>query len=414
MIIPNQTKNKGEGRLPHHFVTFVEIFFAVVLGASILEFHTFLFPPDLTSPSFWALITVYFVAVTSWIGWHKSTTEFPYTDSGAGYLRSLLDAVIVGNYAALLFFGSTVENSFFGSRVDNSLLYYLWGFFIVFFLYYISGRVRRAEYSEWEPSEVSKLYLIERHGYVLLIAAIAYTVLHTILPEVLFQLPTGVLWLFIVLPFATMVSYRSWREWRNLSWAVRTKRTIAVDMDGVLVEQVIPVLEKLKQEMDVDLKKCDITDWEYPIKETNIKIEIERAEREEEFVRQMPPMKDATEAMQILSGKFDIVIATSRESVTNSWSHNWLDSHGIPYKEFVNTSSQGKALPSVDLLIDDYIGNIANFIRTGTPGRQAILFAQPWNHDTRQINDLVASGKVRIAHSWKTVLAILGCNFPEE
>lgn len=414
MIIPNQNKNEGDSRLPHHFVTFVEIFFAVVLGASILELHMFLFPPDLTSPSFWALIAVYFAAVTSWIGWHKSTVKFPYTDSGAGYVRSLLDAVIVGTYAALLFFGSAVENSFFGSRVDNSLLYYLWGFFVVFFLYFISGRVRRAEYPEREPGEVSKLYLIRRHGYVLLIAAIAYTVLHTILPEVLSQLPTGVLWLFVALPFATMISYRLWREWRDLSWTLRTKRTIAVDMDGVLVEQVIPVLEKLKQEMDVDLRKCDITDWEYPIKETNIKIEIERAEREEEFVRQMPSMEDATEAIQILSGKFDIVIATSRESSTDSWSRSWLDSHGILYKELVNTRSQGKALPSVDLLIDDYIGNIEEFIRNGTPGTQAILFAQPWNHDTRQINDLVASGRVRIAHSWKTVLAILGCSFPEE
>jgi 5'(3')-deoxyribonucleotidase len=405
MIIPNQNKNEGDGRFSHHFVTFVEIFFAVVLGASILRFNEFLFPPDLTSRSFWALIVVYFAAVTSWTGWHSSVDKCPYTRSVAGYLRSLLDAVIVGTYAALLFFGS---------RVDSSLIYYLWGFSAVFVLYFFSGMVRRAEYPEREPSEVSKSYLIRRHGYVLLIAAIAYTVLYKILPEFLFQLPSGVLWLLVFLPLATMFSYRWWRGWRDLPWTVRIKRTIAVDMDGVIVEQVIPVLEKLKREMNVDLKKCDITDWEYPIKGTNIKIEIERAEREEEFVRQMLPMEDAMEAIKILSRKFDIVIATSRESSTDSWSRNWLKSQGIPYKKLVNTRSQGKALLSVDLLIDDYIGNIEDFIRNGTLTRQAILFAQPWNHDTRRINDLVASGRVRIAHSWKTVLAILGCRFPAE
>jgi len=401
MIIPNQNKNAGDGRFPHHFVTFVEILFAVVLGASILEFNEFLFPPDLTSPNFLALIAVYFAAVTSWIGWHKSTIKYPYTDSGAGQVRSVLDAVIVGTYAALLFFGS---------RVDSSLIYYLWGFVIVFFLYFIVGELRRAEYHDPEASQTC---LIICHGSAVLIAAIAYTVLHTILPEVLLQLPTGVLLFFIGLPFATMVSFRAWREWHGLPWTVRVS-TIAVDMDGVLVEQVIPVLEKLKQEMGVDLQKCDITDWEYPIKETNIKIEIERAELEEKFVRQMPPMEDAAEALQILSGKFNIVIATSRESSIDSWSRSWLDSHGIPYKELVNTRSQGKTLISVDLLIDDYIGNIEDFIRNGSLSRQAILFAQPWNHDTRRINDLVASGRVRIAHSWKTVLAILGCKFPAE
>lgn len=402
MIIPNQNKNEGDGRLPHHFVTFVEIFFAVVLGASILEFNEFLFPPDLTSRSFWALIVVYFAAVTSWTGWYSSVDKFPYTPSVAGYLRSLLDAVIVGTYAALLFFGS---------RVDSSLIYYLWSFSAVFVLYLVSGMVRRAEYHDPEASQTC---LIICHGSVVLIAAIAYTVLHTILPEVLSQLPSGVLWLFVLLPFPTMFSFRAWREWRNLPWTVRIKRTIAVDMDGVVVEQVIPVLEKLKREMNVDLRKCDITDWEYPIKETNIKIEIERAEREEKFVRQMPPMEDAMEAIKILSGKFDIVIATSRESSTDSWSRRWLGSQGIPYKKLVNTRSQGKALLSVDLLIDDYIGNIEDFIRNGTLARQAILFAQPWNHDTRRINDLLASGRVRIAHSWKTVLAILGCKFPAE
>jgi 5'(3')-deoxyribonucleotidase len=401
MIIPNQNKNKGYDRFSRHFVTFVEIFFAVVLGASILAFNELLFPPDPASRSFWALIVVYFAAATSWIGWHDTVDNFPYTRSVTGYLRALSDAVIVSTYAALLFFGS---------RVDSSLIYYLWGFVAVFSLYYLSGIVRRAEYHEYPPDEVSKLREIRRYGYILLIAAIVYTILQ----EVLLQFPSGVLWLFVLLPFATMFIYRWRRRWRELPWAVRTKRTIAVDMDGVLVEQVTPVLEKLKREIGVDLQKCDITDWEYPIKETNIKIEIERAEQEEEFVQKMPAMEDAIEAIQILSGKFNIVIATSRESSIDSWSRNWLDSHGIPHNELVNTRSQGKTLIGVDLLIDDYIGNIEDFIRNGNQSRQAILFAQPWNQDTRRIDDLIASGRVRIAHSWKGVLAILGCGFPKE
>jgi 5'(3')-deoxyribonucleotidase len=198
-------------------------------------------------------------------------------------------------------------------------------------------------------------------------------------------------------------------------WTARPKEkaTIAVDMDGVLVEQVVPVLRKLKQETDVELNKYDITDWEYPFKGANIRDEIEKAEREEQFVREMPLIKDATEALKVLSKKFDIVVAASREPLTDRWSHGWLDAHGIPYTRLINTRSEGKALSGVDLLIDDYIGNIEEFVRKGPPGSQAILFVQPWNHDTRGITDLIASGKVRIAHSWQAVLALLGCGLSE-
>ena len=389
--------NKGYGRLPH-FVTFVEIFFAVVLGASILEpeIRALLFPPAFASPSFWALIAVYFTAITSWTGWHKSTTEYPYSDSRIGEARSVVDAIIVAVYGALLFFGS---------RIDNSLFWYLLGFVIVFVLYLVSGIMRRTEYHTKEASQTN---LIVKHCIPLVIGAIAYI----ILSKVLSQFSTAAIWAFVLLPLLTMTSYRWYRNWRKLPWTKRreNKLTIAVDMDGVIVEQVQPVLQKLKKEIGIDLTKSDITDWEYPLKGTNIKIEIIRAQREKEFVLQMPPMEYAIEALRILSERFDIVIATSRESSIDSWSQEWLNKHGVPYREFVNTGSQGKALPNADIIIDDYVGNIEAFIRKGPPGRQAILFAQPWNHDTRMIADLLTSGKVRTAHSWQTLLALLGCS----
>ncbi len=385
-----------------HFVTFVEIFFAVVLGASILEpeIRALLFPPAFASPSFWALIAVYFTAITSWTGWHKSTIKYPYSDSRLGEVRSIVDAIIVVAYAALLFFGSRI-----GEGTDKYLYGYLWGFVIVFALYYFVGKVRCAEY---HTPQASKLHLIVLHGVAPLIGAVTYTALF----HISFRFSVTSLWVFVLLPLATMISYRLFREWRELPWTQKSERksTIAVDMDGVLVEQVVPVLQKVKQEMGIELNKCDITDWEYPFKGTNIKIEIVRAEREKEFVLQMPPMEYAKEALQILSEKFDIVIATSRESSTDSWSQEWLNKHGVPYRKFVNTSSQGKALSNANIIIDDYVENIEAFIRKGPPDRQAILFAQPWNHDTRTIADLLMSGKVRIAHSWQTLLALLGCS----
>jgi len=387
--------------LPRHFVTFVEIFFAIVLGASVLEpeIREALFPPALGSPNFWAIIAVYFTAITSWHGWHKSTIEYPYTDSGAGQLRSVLDAIIVVMYAALLFFGGRFEGG-----ADSYLTGYLWGFVIVFALYYLAGVVRNIEY---HTHEASRLYLIRRHGVAPLIGASTYTVLS----HMSFQFPIASIWTLVLLPFAAMVSYRWFRGWCELRWTAKSERksTIAVDMDGVLVEQVAPVLERVRREMGIALNKCDISEWEYPFEGTNIKAEIIRAEREREFVLQMPPMEYAAEALRVLSAEFDVVIATSRERCTDSWSQEWLEKHRVPYQSFVNTGLQGKILADADIIIDDYIGNIEAFIRKGPPGRQAILFAQPWNHDTESIADLLKSGKVRVANSWRTILALLAC-----
>jgi 5'(3')-deoxyribonucleotidase len=380
----------NDKKLLQYPITFVEIIFTVVIGASILRFNELLFPPACTTLSFWALIVSYFTAITSWFGWHKSTSKYPYTDSGAGRLRSVLDAIIVAAYVALLFFGS---------KVDELFNLYIWGFFSVFLLYLIVGVIRCIEYHDPTASEIKKIIY---HLIAMFVIAVAFTVSSTLYP----QYPKVVLWIFVFLPLVIMASFRWFREWHELSWTeVRT--TVAVDMDGVLVEQVAPVLAKLKREMNVDLCKCDITDWQFPIKETNIKMEIEKAERDEQFVRTMPPIKGAIEGIQKLSGKFNIVIATSRESCTDSSSRAWLDNHSVPYGRFVNTRSEGKILNGTDILIDDYIENIRQFISNGTRNRQAILFAQPWNYDTTTIADLISSGKVRIAHSWQAILAML-------
>ena len=186
--------------------------------------------------------------------------------------------------------------------------------------------------------------------------------------------------------------------------------TVAVDLDGVIVEQVIPVLEKLNNEKGLSLNKSDITDWEYQFLETDIKTEIERAERERVFVSNMPPTLGAVRALQVLSSakNLNVVVATSREVLTDPWNREWLSKNQVPYGKYINTRSDGKTLPGVDILIDDYIGNIEQFIRKGAANRQAILFAQPWNQDIRAISDLIAQHKVRVAHSWQVVLAILG------
>ena len=367
-------------------VSFVEIIFAVVLGSSILKFSDILFPPTLTSPNFWALTIAYINAITSWFGWHKSTNIYPYTPSKKGSFRSVLDGIIVVVYVALLFFGS---------EADKYILFYLWSFAVVFSLYIIVGLIRRAEYKD---SQASHIKILIWHLVAVFVIAASYLVFVSIYPQ--FK-DTVVLWIYTFLPLFVIISFRWIRGSVN-------KPAIAIDLDGVLVEQVLPVLDKLKKETGVTLNKSDITDWQFPIGNTDIKTEIEKAEENESFVREMSPIKDGTRSTQILSRKYDITIATSRDPVNNPWSIDWLAKHNIEYKHFVNTRSEGKILNGVNILIDDYIGNIQDFMRNGDRNRKAILFAQPWNEDTSAITDLISSGRAKIAHSWQAVLSMLG------
>jgi len=245
---------------------------------------------------------------------------------------------------------------------------------------------------------------------------LAFSGVYTIWLRYYPPIPSSADWVFAFLPMAVMASFRYFREWQELPWASsipqinpQSGKRLAIDIDGVVVEQVIPVLEKVNSEMGLELSKYDITDWEYPFGQTNIKIEIEKAEGDREFVLQMPPIDSALEALAILSRKYHITFATSREEVTQPWTREWLHSQGIYYDGLINTRTQGKTIPEADILIDDYIGNINTFLRNGSLDREAILFAQPWNQDTTEVSDMLQLGRVKIAHSWEAILGMLGC-----
>ena len=186
--------------------------------------------------------------------------------------------------------------------------------------------------------------------------------------------------------------------------------TISVDLDGVLADQVTPVIRRLSGEFS-RLTKDDITHWAMPIGDTSIDIEIERALLEETFVLDMDPIPGAITAMGSLRKKFRLSIATGRSEVALPWTKLWLDKHKFQYDELIGTTTGNKILLGSELLIDDYLGNINSFMRKGPPGRTAILFEQPWNSDVSDVEDLILGGTVIIAGDWEAVTKIIDSRF---
>jgi len=178
---------------------------------------------------------------------------------------------------------------------------------------------------------------------------------------------------------------------------------IAIDVDGVLAEQVIPVLNLIEEKYGVTMQKSDIKSWDEPIPNTNsnIKIEIEESHENDQYVLSMPVIDGARSVVNELKREgHEIYIVTSRVSQSNYATERWLNKNNIKYNKFYNTNGIKKSLIKTDLLIDDYPGNISDFV---SRRRYAILFLQPWNNGHRCLE----SDRVFSAHEWTQIPTII-------
>lgn len=174
---------------------------------------------------------------------------------------------------------------------------------------------------------------------------------------------------------------------------------IAVDIDGVLADQVTPVLDRVRVRYGVDMDFKDIKSWDENISGTDSDIakEIESAEKVDRHVREMPVIDGAIDALEKLLEEHEIIIATNRPSHTRTATKHWCEELGIPYKDIHFTREMGKEKLSANLLLDDHPSDVLAFIENRD--REAILFDRPWNDSSR------VDGKddVRIVDSWRAV-----------
>jgi 5'(3')-deoxyribonucleotidase len=176
---------------------------------------------------------------------------------------------------------------------------------------------------------------------------------------------------------------------------------IAVDVDGVLADQVSPVLERINSRYSLKLTKRDITEWDLKIEDTNIKIEIERALLERDYVLSLPVIQGAKDGMEYLYQNYYVTVATARPKKTEAATIEWVSLH-FRYHDFCNTIEKGKGCVQSDFLIDDYIPNIEEFSKNRGVG---LLFSQPWNRERKRLENLIRENKVLCCRNWKDVIS---------
>jgi 5'(3')-deoxyribonucleotidase len=207
-------------------------------------------------------------------------------------------------------------------------------------------------------------------------------------------------WLVLILCFGLYLEYRIQRE--PFYDDPKSVPSIVVDIDGVLADQVTPVLETLNKKHGSKYIKKDIKQWDQPLPlaNTDIKTAIEISHHDPEFIRNMKSIQGAPTIMRELSRYCRITIATNRADEADQPTKQWLKLNNIPYDEYHNTSVEGKGAAKGRLLIDDYPGNIENFL-AAVPGRIAFIFSQPWNE---QDETLIGVENVYRVSSWQEVL----------
>lgn len=181
---------------------------------------------------------------------------------------------------------------------------------------------------------------------------------------------------------------------------------VAIDVDGVLAEQVMPVLRRVYPTGD-GMGKEEILAWNQPLRGTplNIKDEIEKNLGEEDFVLAMEPLPGAVAGVQRLSEMgCRITIATARLPNTSAWTKAWLKRHSIPFDTFLSTAGKDKSSVEADLMVDDYPGNLEAFAKNGGV---PVLFDQPWNRQSSIRKETLAPRLVR-AKTWPEVVEIVG------
>jgi len=163
---------------------------AVVLGASLIEFNELLFPPKITSPNFWAILAVYYTAFSLWFGITTMSRARPYKDTFISRLWLLMGIFILISLLALMYFAT---------RITDFLAWYMWGWVITFFFFWMSYVFRYIDLRLPEPIGLCGIF-----GLLALIAATAYSIWALLFPPV----PTVASWAFVFTAFAIIVSFR--------------------------------------------------------------------------------------------------------------------------------------------------------------------------------------------------------------
>lgn len=394
-------------RISDQLVRLVQIVFGLVLAQSFLLYRDVVVHP--LASGHWvaalALGTVYITTVLSWIDWHVTMEARPYNFNPRNRYRLTeqfrlgLDVLVVTVYAYLLF----AIQEFVGAP-HGWMGGYLLGFPAVFAAYLISGLARRRAHGKLATNPAPILCF----GLWYVLLYLGYAQVYNVYSPALKQAFKWVNGFTVVLALGIMLAYRVTR--RKLAKRRAEDKdaglVIGIDVDGVLANQIHGIQPRVRARLGMELRYEDITDWRLPLGNSDIAKEIGIALEDPEYVVGMPVHDGAREVVDGLYTRNRIVMITGRPPETRAWTSQWLQNHGFTLDDVVNIKERNKSFYRTDVLVDDYIENIREYLMN-TNGT-AILVDQPWNRrDRRELDEWVRTERLHVVETIREVPAII-------
>jgi len=379
----------------------VQIFFGIVLALGFVINKEILLSPFSKEYflSFFALLTIVITALLNWIDWHITMNLRPYNfDRMIGKrifheLRFVSDIFIIIVYLYIL-----IAITYFINNSYESVSKFIWGYVILFFSYFISGLLRICAYGPL----ASKISLI-------LLFCLSFTALAICYEKYIkYYFDQYAANLFSIgLVFILVIVYRLTRRAFGLKLIKNKSKglKIGIDLDGVLANHITGILSRIKIKHGIDIKYEDITYWQYRVGSTSIDREIGIAMEDENYVISMPSQPFARNAVISIYPCNSIHVVTARPSHTNKWSRYWLEKNGIVVDGFLSIGKSSKSVYAFDILIDDYINNIIEYLDNSVGF--AILVDQPWNKDRGELCRFLSAGRLRIISSLQQIPTLI-------
>lgn len=369
-------------RISDQLVRLVQIVFGLVLAQSFILYRDIVVHPTAANnlvPAL-ALATVYVTTVLSWIDWHVTMEVRPYNFNPRNryrvteQLRLGLDMLVVIVYAYLLFVIDDVKKA-----PNEGVSAYLWGFPAVFAIYLLSGLARLRAHGRLATNPIP----ITIFGLAYVLLSQAYRLTNSWLSMYRMQYGAWIDSAAVVGAVILMLAYRVTRRRlvRRRSERKEAGLVVGIDVDGVLANQIHGILPRVEARLGIRLRYEDVTEWRLPLGESDIAREIAMALEDPEYVLNMPLHEGAREVVDELYVENRVVMITGRPYVTRPWTDQWLRNAAFTFDELVNVKEEKKSLYRTDVLVDDYIGNIKEYLENSSG--VAILVDQPWNRRER-------------------------------
>jgi 5'(3')-deoxyribonucleotidase len=175
---------------------------------------------------------------------------------------------------------------------------------------------------------------------------------------------------------------------------------IAVDIDGVLADQVGAILKVIEKEYGLKYLKSDVNCAHWTFSGREIWSEIARLLANPEYTLSVPLIDGSQKGIEQLNDH-DIFVVTARRPNAENATKQWLSTHFPCLTEYYRASTGTKHVIPSDVLIDDLDMNIVEFVKSD-PSRRGILFVHPWSINGTDIENY--SDQVRFCPEWKSVV----------